>query len=171
MNCEKMEMLLARYASGDLSDDEEFIVQVHLAACGGCRDSLEVYASLESALVSRTGERPSARAASRDIMKRLRREEPHGFVSSLWSAPVIIGTVVALSILLTIVLGLLLDDSPTASQGIPGLTGLERYFAGIPEWIAGVFGGETWLIFLVYGAVAVGFVGLGSLVMLRSVRE
>jgi len=171
MNCEEMERLVARYAAGDLSDDEEFIVQMHLAACGECRDSLEVYASLESALVSRAGERPSARTASRDIMKRLRREESHGFVSSLWSAPVIIGTVVALSILLTMVLGLLLEDSPTTSQGIPGLTGLDRYFVGIPDWIAGVLGGETWLIFLVYGAVAIGFVGLGSLVMLRSARE
>ena len=171
MSCKEMDRLLARYASGDLKDEEKFIVQVHLSACKECRESLEIYASLESALVSRAGERPSARVASRGIMKRLRQEEPHAFVSSLWNAPVIIGAVVALSILITTVLGLLLDSSPTAPRGTPGLTALEQYFAGIPEWIAGVFGGETWLIFLVYGAVAVGFVVLGSLVTLRFARE
>jgi len=166
-----MDRLLARHAAGDLTDEEEIIAQVHLAVCEECRESLEIYASIESALVSRAGERPSARAASRDIIKRLRREEPHAFVSSLWNAPIIIGAVVALSILLTAVLGRLLDSPPTAPQGTPGLTALERYFAGIPEWIAGVFGGEIWLIFAVYGAVAVGFVVLGSLVMLRFARE
>ena len=171
MSCKEMDRLLARYASGDLTDDEKFIVQVHLAACEECRESLGIYASLESALASRTGERPSARVASRDIMKRLEREEPHAFISPLWSAPAIIGAVVALSILLTAVFGLFLDSSPTATQGTPGLKALEGYFAGIPEWIAGIFGGETWLIFAVYGAVAIGFVVLGSLVTLRFARE
>lgn len=171
MSCKEMEKELARCASGDLTDEEEFIVEVHLSACEKCRKSFELYKALESTLVSRTGERPPARAASRSIMKRLRREEPHTFVSSFWNAPAIVGSVVALSILITAALGLLFDSSSGTPQGIPGLTGLERYFTGIPDWIAGLFGGEIWLMFLVYGVMAAGFVMLGSLMTLRFVRE
>lgn len=171
MSCEEMEKLLARYASGDMTDEEEFIVQVHLSACEECRESFEIYKTLESALVSHAGERPSARVASRDIMKRLRREEPQAFVFSLWSAPAIIGTVVALSLLITVTLGWLFGGSSETQQVVPGLTGLERYFTGIPDWIAGLFGGEIWLMFLVYGVMAVGFVTIGSLMTLRFVRE
>jgi anti-sigma factor RsiW len=169
MSCEEMDGLLARYTAGDLTDEEEFVVRVHLSACVECRKSLEIYESLESALDARSKERPSSRRASRAIMRRLRRDEPYAFVSSLWGAPVIIGAVVALSIILTVVFGLVGGPS-SVPQGIPGLTGWERYITGIPEWISGTLGGETWLIFLVYSAVAAGFILSGSLVMLRFAR-
>ncbi len=171
MSCEEMERLLARYASGDLTDDEEFIVQTHLSACEECRESLEIYRSLESGLLSRAKELPSSRTASHRIMKRLRKEEPHAFTPPLWSAPAIIGGVVAISIMLTVAFGLLTRGTSTTSQGIPGLTGWDRYFTGIPDWIAGLFGGEIWLISAVYGAVAIGLVVTGSLMTLRLVRD
>jgi len=169
MSCEEMEKLLARYAAGDLTDDEEFVVRTHLSVCADCRKSLEIYESLESALGARSEERPSARVASREIVKRLRREEPHPFVSSIWSAPAIIGAVVALSILLTVLFALV-AGSPPSTRTAPVMDGWERYLTGIPELIAGALGGESWLIFLVYSAVAAGFILSGSLVMLRFAR-
>ena len=168
MSCDEMDRLLARYASGELTDDEEFILQVHLSVCGDCRETLELYRMLESGLVSRAKERPSSRAASRALTKRLRVGGHRTFVSSPWSAPAIIGTVVALSILITLVFGLLADGG--AAQEVTGLTGWERFFTEIPDWIAGLFGGDIWLISAVYGAVALGFVLTGSLVTLRFVR-
>ena len=168
MSCEEMDKLLARYASGDLTEDEEFVVKVHLSVCGDCRESLELYRALESGLVSRAKERPSSRSASRAIMKRLREVERNPFTSSPWTAPAIVGTVVALSILITLVFGLLASGS--ATQEVPGLTGWERFFTEIPDWIAGLLGGEIWLISAVYGAVALGFVVSGGLVTLRFVR-
>ena len=171
MRCEEMEKLLSRYASGDLTEDEEFIVQVHLSACGECRESLELYEMLESGLVSRAKERPSARAASRSIMKRIRKEEPEAFTTPIWSATAIMGAVVAISIILTVALGLLGAGSTAQPRGAPGLAGIERFFTGMPDWIAGLFGGEVWLMFLVYGLMAVGFVCAGGLVTLRYVRE
>jgi anti-sigma factor RsiW len=171
MSCKEMDGLLARYASGDLTDEEEFIVRVHLSVCEACRESFEIYQNLESELVSRAKERPSPRSASRKIMKRLRVDEQPVFVSSLWSAPVIIGAVVAVSILLTVAFGLFTKGTSAAPQGIPGLTDWERYFMGIPDWIAGLFGSDIWLISAVYGAVAVGFVVMGSIMTLRFVRD
>ncbi len=171
MSCEEMDKLLARYASGDLTEDEEFVVTVHLSVCDDCRESLELYRALESGLLSRAEERPSPRAASRSVMKRLSVEKHRPFFSSLWSAPAIVGTVVVLSILITLAFGLYTQRASTTGQGIPGLTGWERFFTGIPDWIAGLFGSETWLISAVYGAVAVGFVLTGSLVTLRFVRD
>jgi anti-sigma factor RsiW len=171
MSCEEMEEILARYASGDLTDEEKFIADVHLSACEECRGSLEIYKALESDLVSRPKGRSSSRAASRRIMKRIRLEEPQAFTYPLWSAPAIVGAVVAISIILTVALGLLGGGSSNAPQRIPGLTGLERIFAEAPDWIAGLFGGEVWLISAVYGAVAVGFVLMGSLMTLRFVRD
>lgn len=171
MSCEEMEKVLARYASGDLSDEEKFIADVHLSACEECRESFEIYKALESGLLSRAKERPSPRAASRRIMKRLRAEESDAFISSIWTAPAIIGVVVAISILLTITLGLLGGGSTAEPQRTPGLTGLERFFAEAPDWIAGLFGGEIWLMLLVYGLIAVGFVVTGGLITLRFVRN
>ncbi len=169
MSCDEMDILLARYAAGDLTDDEEFVVETHLSVCGECRASLEAYESIESALLARSKERPAARGVSREIVGRLRREEPRAFISSIWSAPAIIGAVVALSILFTALFALI-GGSSTSTQTTPVMGGWERYFTGIPEWISGMLGGETWLILAVYGALAAGFILSGSLVMLRYAR-
>lgn len=170
MNCEEVDLLLARYTAGDLAYDEAATVRRHLTSCGECRASLEIYESLEAALDARSGERPAARSASRAIMKRLRRAEPRAFISSMWSAPVIIGSVVALSALLSVLFGLL-GGSPRAQREIPSLTGWERFFTEIPELLVGTLSGETWLLYLVYSVLAAGFILAGSLVMLRFARD
>jgi len=169
MSCEEMDILLARYAAGDLTDDEEFVVETHLSVCGECRASLEIHESIESALCARSRERTSARGASREVVKRLHREESQAFISSIWNVPAIIGAVVVLSILFTALFALVGGSSPSGRRTLV-MSGWERYFTGIPEWIAGALGGETWLIFTVYSAVAAGFILSGSLVMLRFAR-
>jgi len=170
MSCEDMEEMLARYASGDLTGDEAFVVRMHLSLCEECRASFEIYRSLESALDARSGERPPARGATRKIVARIKREEPHAFVSSLRTAPLIIGAVVVLSILLTAAFALI-GGSRHVPQRMPGPVAWERYIAGMPDWIAGALGGEAWLIFLVYSGLAAGFILSGSLLMLRFTRQ
>ena len=171
MSCEEMEMLLARYASGELTEDEEFIVDVHLSVCEKCRESLEIYEMLESELLSRPRELPSCRAASRRVMKRLRSEEPEAFMHSIWTAPAIVGVVVALSVILTVIFGLINGGSTAGSREIPGMPGIDRYFTVIPDWISGFFGGEIWLLLAVYGLMATGFVAMGGFLALRYVRD
>jgi anti-sigma factor RsiW len=161
MSCECNEELLARYAENDLTAEERRRADEHLAACDRCRMSLALYGSLESSLVARGAERPSDRAASRRVMKRIRREERFSFISSPRGALVIISSVVLLSVILTIVFAVLLGTSPEPG-GVPS-TGMERYVTGIPDLIAHALGGEIWVIVTVYVALALLFAAAGSL--------
>jgi hypothetical protein len=170
MNCERIEELLTRYVEGDLAADERRMVDEHLAACERCSLSLELFSSLEASLIARKAEIPSAGASSRRIMKRLRRDEGYTFICSPWGAPVLIGSVVLLSVILTVVFGRLLAQ-PSPSESGTLFVRIERFFAHIPDLIVGALGGEYWLIITVYVALALCFAAAGSLTVLRYSRE
>jgi anti-sigma factor RsiW len=169
MNCERAEELLSRYAEGELTANERRTVDEHLAGCERCRMSLELFSSLEASLVARKAERPVARAAARNVVKRLRGEEGRTFITSPWGAPVIIGSVIALSVVCTIAFGLLVGPAPPSEPGA-ALTGIGGFFAGIPQFIVDTLGGETWLIVAVYVALAISFATAGGLAVLRYAR-
>ena len=169
MNCERIEDLLVRYAEGGLAAEERRAVDEHVASCGECRTSLELFVSLEESLVALKAERPSARASSRSILKRLRREKGQTFIISPWGAPVLIGSVVLLSVILTALFGVILEQpSPSGSEAL--FADIEAFFARIPHLIVQALGGESWLIITVYIGMALCFSAVGSLAVLRYSR-
>jgi len=52
MKCKDCELLLAAYASGDLSEQEALDCRTHLETCERCRHSLEAYSLLVEAIAS-----------------------------------------------------------------------------------------------------------------------
>ena len=163
MSFECNEELIARYAEGDLTARERRRIDEHLASCERCRISLALFENLESTLAIRSAERPSGRAAARRVMKRLHRDEGFSLVTSPRGAALIIGSVVLLSVIVTVLFALFLGISPEPS-GAPH-PGIERYLTGIPDLIAEALGGETWVIVTVYGALAILFAAGGSLTL------
>ena len=105
------------------------------------------------------------------VVSVMSRRQKTSLMESGTVAPAIVGAVVAISIILTVALGLIGGTSTADTQRIPGLTGIEQFFTEAPDWIAGLFGGEIWLMLLVYGLMATGFVLTGGLLALRYIRD
>lgn len=60
MNCDRCESLLSAFVDGDLSREDAAAVEAHVSGCDGCRESLEAWRALETALVARRDAVPPA---------------------------------------------------------------------------------------------------------------
>ena len=89
MNCDSIEELLSRCVEGDLSREEERLVNEHLAGCESCRRELALYRELEESLLSLKEDIPSPAAVSGRVVKRLGLERKRPKLALVFNVPVI----------------------------------------------------------------------------------
>jgi anti-sigma factor RsiW len=146
-----IEEMLPLYIEGELSDDEKRAVDEHLSSCADCREAMDLYTSLEKALVSFKKERPSPRRTFDAISGRLPLE-PAFSPLSLIRSPVVLGT--AAVTLIAIVTIIFHQQMGSALSGLGGLSfdSIARSFEGIPQWLVEISGGNAWLLVLIVAA-------------------
>ena len=59
MNCDRYEHMLPAFLEGDLTREDESVLNAHLSTCASCQESLAEYRELEDVLVARRDEVPS----------------------------------------------------------------------------------------------------------------
>jgi len=119
MNCRDIDELSARYFDGDLSDEERFALERHVAFCPGCRESLEAFEELESSLVRLKETIPPWNRAEARLVRTLNPGTDRSAGRLVWNPPVICG-------LLFVVLGIVLFI-----QGRPLAYGMEILGSGM----------------------------------------
>jgi len=143
-----IEELLPRYAEEDLTADEKRAVDEHLSSCADCSEALELYTSLEKALISFKRERPSSGKTYAAVSRRLPLDPAFSPVSLLRS-PVLLGTAaVTLIAVLTILFHEKMGITLARLGGVP-FDSLSSSFQAIPEWIISITGGNLLLLVLI----------------------
>ncbi len=170
MKCQHIEELLPAYTSGDLSQEERTTVRAHLDGCEACAASLAMYAELEQSLLQRRQERPSSRAAARQVAEHVGFTAAPGFVRALFTWP-------ALASLALIVFGVTLLFRSDLLAGLTG--GLQTGFtARMGQWIGSlasgadsVGAGNDMALLSAYVGVVALILFSGSWMFLRYARE
>jgi anti-sigma factor RsiW len=151
MKHDHIEEMLPRYIDGDLTGEEKRVVKEHLSSCADCREAMDLYTSLENALVSFKKERSSPRKTYNAISRRLPLDpafSPFSFIRS----PVVLGTAaVTLIAILTIIFHEQMNSALTGLGGV-SFDSIARSFEGIPQWLIDITGGNAWLLVLVITA-------------------
>ena len=165
-----IEELLPRYIEGDLTAEEKRIADEHLSSCEECRDVLDLYASLERALVSFKKERPSPKKTYAAISRRLP-IDPIFSPLSLLRSPAVLGT--AAVTLISILTILLREQLGTALSNFSGLSfeSLTSSLEIVPEWIISITGGNAWMLVLIVAIETLLFSFAMGLAALRIVRN
>lgn len=176
MTCERIEELLPLFAEGDMAGDDRRMVEAHLEGCAACRESLVVYRSIESALVSRRELLPEASRTASAVMARLRprasvlpyRRPYYGWIG----APALAGVLmVVAAVALIFFRGAIADFVDFMERA--GGPAVEAYSRGVGEWtrwMTVATGGDDFTLFLVLlGATAL-MLAAGGWMVLRLVR-
>ncbi len=170
MTDDHIEEMLPRYIEGDLTSEERRIADEHLSSCADCSEALELYTSLEKALISFKRERPSPGRTYAAIRHSLSLD-PEFSPASLHRSPAVLGTAaVTLIAILTILFREQLGIALTRFSGL-SFDSLTSSLEGIPEWIVTITGGNSLILVLIVAAEILLFTFAMGYAALRIIRH
>jgi predicted anti-sigma-YlaC factor YlaD len=153
VTCDKIEYLIPAYLEGDLSGEELSRVDSHLGECRLCREELEQFHLLESALVERREEVPAVSHTIRGVLARTARS---------WKVLERLVSVPALVTFLFLVTGCLLyiyrgSIGSLFARQIPLMETFTRAAEQIVGSLVQVTGGDIWALSIIYGGLTLFF--------------
>ncbi len=170
MKCDEVEELLPSYVGGDLSEEDELLVDRHLAGCALCRESFAVYADLERRLVDLKSEVLLPETVYGGVAVRLGLRKKRISPAAVWNAPFITCLVTAIcASILFVYRESLRELWPGVMAAVSRI--VSDFSTALPGWIVHVFGGETWILYSVYMLLAFLTILIGGLTLNRFIHE
>lgn len=171
MTCDKFKDLLPFYAEGDISDDDRLKVDDHLKGCASCREALSFFENLETALVSRSEIRPSARRTATAVTERLGLKPRRRFAVSWTGVPALAGFALALVGVILLFVRIPVPDLSAFGSSDFSL----RLTALVEKWSLEMAqlgsGGNELVLLSVYSGLFALIMLTGSWMVLRFVRD
>jgi anti-sigma factor RsiW len=166
MDCEQIEELLSRFVEGDLSREEEALVNEHLPGCEKCRGELALYRELEESLLSMKGDLPSPAAVSGRVIRRLGLERKRPRLALVFNVPVISFLSTAACMLL-----IYIHSAPItrffSAIGAGTANGLMAFSKSLPGMILQATGGEMWILATIFALLLALMALAGRLAVMR----
>ena len=168
-DCERFEAMMASWFDDDaLTASDRDALTTHIASCASCRESFEVSAQMEQALVSRSAMVPSVDTFL-PAFAPARSPFAHPRLVAVFRAMIspagIAITLVMWSTLLTLHFRDKIASALLASERISSL------LDGISQSLMGIAGGDTYTLMAIYIAVALAVLASTGAITLRYIRH